>query len=178
MESILFFYFYCGFFVLLFLSFFSNISSLYFSYPTALNLKNKRILVVHQDGITICDDNFTEIIKNVTTFSSNKLNNEEDLYKVSIDQFSNSYAICIVFNKIIITNANGDNLFNDLLINVNDIYLTLSIDQHSNPNYYYLIGYIYQKSLFLRYYTFNSNYKTNQYIQYDNFKPDNNDILN
>ena len=178
MESKLFSYLYYIFLIILWLSFFSNISALYFAYPTALSLKNKQILIVHEEGITICDENFTTIIKNVTTFSPNKLNSEDHLYKVSIEQFSNSYGVCIVFNRLFIINSLGNIILNDLLISNNNLYLTLSIEKFYSTDYYYLIGYIYQNSLFLRYYKFNSETKTNQNIKFDNFKPDNNDILN
>ena len=58
-------------FIILFISTISKISSLYFAYPNAITLKNGNIFIVHQDGITICDSNFKEIIKNVTIFHKN-----------------------------------------------------------------------------------------------------------
>ena len=87
-------------FIILIKSLIFKISSLYFAYPSAITLNNGNILIAHQDGITICDANFTKIIKNVVIFSPKILNNEVDLYKVSIDQFSDGYVLCFIFNKI------------------------------------------------------------------------------
>ena len=175
MESKIYFSFNQFLFVILFLLLIYKISSLYFAYPTAITLKNGNIFIVHQDGITICDANFTKIIKNVTTFSSNKLNNEGDLYKVTIDQFEDGYIACIIFNRIFIIDNNGELKFNESLTNNNNLYLSLALEKVSGKNYYYLIGYIYQNSLYLKYYTYNSLYKTNQNnIQYPNFRPENN----
>ena len=164
-------YFYQYLLVILFLTFISKISSLYFAYPNSITLKNGNILIVHQDGITICDSSFNEIIKNVTFFTSKKLDNEEDLFKVIIDQFDDGYVFCFIFNKIYIIDNDGELEFNETLVPYNDTYTTLALEKVENKNYYYLIGYIYQKYINLFYYIYNSLNQTNQkYTELLNFK--------
>ena len=166
-------------FIILFITFISKISPLYFAYPNAITLKNGNIFIVHQDGITICDDNLKEIIKNVTIFSSQKLNNEEDLCKVSIDQFDDGYIFCFVFNKIYIIDNDGELEFNETLISNNDIYSTLALEKVDNKTYYYLIGYISQSAMNLFYYIYDSSSRANQiYMQLLNFKRESYTIKN
>ena len=88
MELIDFLYFNKLLFIISFLSLVSKIFSLYFAYPNAITLKNRNIFIIHKTGITICDINFTTIIKNVAYFNSDEeLTNEEDLFKVSIIKY-------------------------------------------------------------------------------------------
>ena len=152
-------------FFILFLSFISKISSfLHFAYPTALNIKNKNICIVHLDGITICNKYYSEIIKNVTTFSK-KLNKGNDLFRVSIEQFKDGYVACIIFNKIYIIDNTGELQLNETLTDDNNLYLTLALEKVIDKNYYYLIGYnksTKQRSIFLNYYIYNSFSKINQ----------------
>ena len=42
-----------------------RISNLSFTYPTAINLNNGNIFIIHKTGITICNKYFTKIVKNV-----------------------------------------------------------------------------------------------------------------
>ena len=178
MESKTFFNFNHLLFIILFLSFTSKITSLYFAYSSAITLNNGNIFIVHKDGITICDANYKTIIKNVTTFSSKKLNNEEDLYKLTIEQFNDGYVFCFLFNKIYIIDNNGELEFNETLFYTNDdIYSTLALEKVENKYYYYLIGYIYQNYMNLVYYKYNSLSRINQiYLELIEFKPDNYNI--
>ena len=157
MEIIKFLYCYQLLFIMPFLLVISKISSLYFAHPNAITLKNKNIFIVHKYGITICDVNFTTIIKNVTYFNPDEeLDKEEDIFKVSISEFDDGYIVCIIFNKIFIIDNNGEIQINEILRINNDFYISLALDKILDYNYYYLIGYIYQNSIYLYYYKYNS----------------------
>ena len=59
----------------------SNNSTLFFSYPTAITLYNRNILVVEKNGIYICDENFTSIISVEYNFTEeeDQIKNEANL---------------------------------------------------------------------------------------------------
>lgn len=53
-------------------------TTLYFSNPTAIQLDNKDILVIHQNGIVLCDPDFTKIKKLIEEFpEENKISATE-----------------------------------------------------------------------------------------------------
>ena len=95
-------------FILLFISFISKSSSLYFTYPNAITLKNRNIFIIHKDGVTICDSNYFSIIKNIITFSSTEQLSESNLHLISLTQFDDGYIICIIINKLYIFDINGN----------------------------------------------------------------------
>ena len=51
---------------------FSKSYSISFIYPNSVTLKNGNIFVIHKEGVTICNSDFSEIIKNVITFIDEK----------------------------------------------------------------------------------------------------------
>ena len=56
---------------------FKTVLSLYFNFPTSIQLKNGNIFIIHQNGISITDSNFTKIIINVT--QNEIISSKEDL---------------------------------------------------------------------------------------------------
>ena len=138
-------------------------STLSFIYPNAVTLINGNIFVIHKYGISICDYSFSTILKNVTTFSiSEQISSEDDLSKVTISQFSDGYIVSVIINKIYIFDSFGELKYNgNSLINENDIYFMVSPNNISGNNYNYLIGYIYQNSIYISYYQYNSDSATN-----------------
>ena len=146
---------------------FSKIYTISFSYPNAVvTLKEGNIFIIHKFGICICDSSFTTIIKEIYTFQEEEqIINEERMSKLEILQFDNGYLICLIIDKIYIFNMNGDLEFKSSPLIVVDISnFSLSSDKILNNCYYYLLGYIYQSSLYLYYYEYNSLTKKNSLI--------------
>ena len=150
------------------LSIFSLVSPIYFNYPTSIFLKNGNIFVIHKSGITICNADFTYIIKEVAIFpESEQILNEEDINKISISQYIDGYIFSIIYNKIFIFNDIGEPQYNTSLIENRNIFISLAIDKIINTNeYYYLIGYNNNYKLNLKYYKYNSLDKNNELITY------------
>ena len=148
-------------FILFFLSFISKSFSLHFTYPNAITLKNKNIFIIHKDGITICDANFTTIIKNIITFSSTEKLLENDLHMISLSQFDDGYIICIIINKLYIFDINGIVKISTALSDNKNTNFVLAVEKVSNTIHYYLIGYINQNSLYLLYLIYNSGNNSN-----------------
>ena len=150
-------------FILLFISLISKSSSLYFTYPNAITLKNRNIFIIHKDGITICDSNYLSIIKNIITFSSTEKLSESNLHLISLSQFDDGHIICIIINKLYIFDMNGNEEFSKVLSS--DYNYNLAVEKVSDKKYYYLIGYINnQNKLHLYYYKYNTEDKTNTFI--------------
>ena len=133
---------------------------LYFSFPTAIELKNKDILVVHQFGVTVCDSTFKHIKKTVYDFSleEEQISNEDKLSRVSFAKFDDGYIFSIIIDKLYIFDAEGNfknrteslnrNAFNE------DLLFSLTSYKVEGIYYYYLVGYVYQQSLYLDYYKY------------------------
>ena len=103
-------------------------SYLAFKFPYAFKLNNKNIFVIHQLGVTLCDDTFTESIDRVITFSeSEKIKTDEALSKVT-SVIANDYVICLINDRIYIFDEDG------YLLKKNDILIT-----ELNVEYYSLI---------------------------------------
>ena len=72
-----------SFFILFILINISN-SYLSFNFPYSLVLANENILVIHQKGITICNQHLNKVITNVKTFSEDEeIKTEASLSKVT-----------------------------------------------------------------------------------------------
>ena len=133
---------------------FSIFSSLSFSFPNAVTLINGNYFVIHKYGISICDSSFSKIINNVTIFENiDLITNEEDLYKIEIKMFHDGYILCIIYDKIYFFDSDG-NLKNigESIIPQSVKHLTLTPYKIDMNNYYYLLGYIKEKALYLYYY--------------------------
>ena len=168
-SKFIFFSFKLYFIILFILNIPLIISSISFIYPNAVTLKNGNIFVIHRYGISICDSSYSTIIKNITNFPTNQLiSNEDYLSKVAIAQFEDGYIVSVIIDKIYIFNSFGENVYSrQSLISGQDLYFTISPSKIvSNKYYYYLIGYIYQESLYLKYYYYDSQLQNNQQDAY------------
>ena len=130
----------------------SSYSYLTFNFPYAFKLNNKNILVIHELGITLCDKTFTESIDRVLTFSnSEKINTNEALSKVA-SVIAGNYVICLINDRIYIFNEEG------YLLKKNDgkitsftveYYTLVYAGKDSSGNLYFVIGFIYNKKVYL-----------------------------
>ena len=85
----------------------SSFSYLVFNYSTSFKLYTTNIFVIHQLGVSLCNDNFTEIISNEVVFNeSDRINSEEDLSKVE-SVIGERHIICLIKKKILIFNEEG-----------------------------------------------------------------------
>ena len=135
---------------------FSIFSSLSFSFPNAVTLIDENYFVIHKYGISICDSSFSKIISNITISTNTELiSNENDLYKIEIKMFQNGYILSVIFDKIYIFDYNGNKKYtSNSLIPQNVKHLALTPYKIDINNYYYLLGYIYQRALYLYLYNF------------------------
>ena len=135
----------------------SSFSYLAFKYPYAFKLNNKNIFVIHQLGVTICNHNFTESISRVVTFSeTEKITTDEALSKVT-SIYEDNYIICLINDKIYIFDEEGNFLqkSNDIITNFNVEYYTLVyVGKDPSNNLYFVIGFIYNKKVYLIIYNF------------------------
>ena len=129
-------------------SFFSSPS---FKYPYAFKLSNKNIFVIHQLGISICDETFSRVISNVITFQEiEKIKSDADLSKVTSIFCESYYFICLINDIIYIFNPDGS-----LAKKSNEVITSLSVEYYSleylkyNGNLYFVIGFISSKYLYL-----------------------------
>ena len=133
-------------------------SHVYFNFPYRLSLSDGNILVIHQKGISICDSKVNRIIENIRIFEGNEeIKTEAVLSKVT-STFEMNYIICIINDKIYFFNDKGNLLFESNTIlksGQNPEYYTLvPIDLYENY-YKYIVGFIYNKKIYLYYYKFN-----------------------
>jgi len=139
-----------------------------FNYPTSITLSNKNIFVIEENGIHICDSNFTKIIQTVVTFDSDedKILNPDKLSKVILIKRS-AYIISLINYKIYFFNSDGSFLYNSqkLIVNFEPKYFTLSPISKTDNIIYYVVSYFDQNiKLNLLYYKFNTNQKINTEI--------------
>ena len=60
-----------------------SFSHLSFKYPYSIKLSNGKIFVIHQNGATICNENFTEIIDDTYYFNeTQKIKTDEEFSKI------------------------------------------------------------------------------------------------
>ena len=123
----------------------SSFSYLVFNYSYSFKLYTTNIFVIHQLGVSLCNDNFTEIISNEVVFDeSDQIKSEEDLSRVE-SVIGESYIICLIKKKILIFNAEGHNLYyNSYMedINNNALYYSLVYYNKDATYAYFIIGYI------------------------------------
>ena len=144
-----------------------SISTISFSYPKAVTLKNGNIFVIHQYGVSICNSSFSEIIKDVFTFSTDEqISNEDYLSKVTIAQFDDGFIIAAILYKIYIFNINGEFEFRENIFDSipSDIYYNIAPHKNVSYYYYYSLGYVYENLLYIYYYMFDSVYNENDLI--------------
>ena len=144
-----------------------NISYSYlsFNFPYSLTLANGNIFVIHQKGISICDYHLNEIIENVTSFSGDEeIKTESSLSKVTT-AFEYGYIISLINDKIYFFDENGTLIYNEINSilgtgETSDYYTLVPIKKETN-SYHYVIGYIYNKLLYLLNYKYIFSTKTN-----------------
>ena len=134
---------------------YSSFSDLSFKYPYAFKLYNKKIFVIHQLGITICNNFFTEGT-NILIFSeSEKIKTNEALSKVT-SVFANDYIICLINDYAYIFNKEGTYLKkNDTKITqLNVEYYSLTFAFEESNCLYFVIGFINSKKIYLSSYKY------------------------
>ena len=135
----------------------SSFSYLTFKFPYAFKLSNKNIFVIHQLGVSICNQHFTESISRVVTFSeTEKITTDEALSKVT-SVIADNYIICLINDMIYIFDEEGYLLkkSNDKITNLDVEYHTLVyVGKDSSNNLYFVVGFINNEKV----YFFNKNY--------------------
>ena len=145
-----------------------SISSISFIYPYSIKLSNENILVIHRYGICICNSFVTEIINNIIFFTeSEQISTEAALSKITCAS-EKGYIFCIINDKIYVFDENGNLLsqnFTKILSNgeTTDYYTLVPIAKETNA-YYYIIGYINNRSLNLILYCYNYLNKENEIV--------------
>ena len=163
------------FFTILFILNFSiTISTLSFEFPTAVTLNNGNIFVIHKTGVSVCDPSFETKKENIITFTSgNQISSDNYLSKVSTSKFNEGYIISVIINKIYIFNPEGQLEYTSEALTDKDVNIFISRDElFSGTQYYYLLGYIYQNSIYIKYYFFTPSSKINTLHSYANSKKD------
>ena len=121
-------------------------NGLYFKFPYAIKLDNNKTFVIHQEGVTICNENFTESIERVITFCENeRITSDKTLAKVTSVK-GNAHLICLINDKIYIFAQNGRflNKTEELITDKNIEYYSLvhlSADPDSDYEYF-AVGFI------------------------------------
>ena len=136
-----------------------------FIYPNSLFLSNMNIFIIHKYGISICDSNLTSIIKNVTVFENELI--EQDLPKITYS-YEYEIIITIIKDRIYIFDNEGSLLYknNTKIISQteNPSYYTLVQIKNENNYYYYVIGFNYNNYLHFLYYKYYIVTKANSLI--------------
>ena len=173
-----------NFFTFIFLNMFSAINSLlYLHFPTAIQLQNGNFFVISQNAFVITNSSYSSIINYSYNFlQEEKISDINDLSKVSISQFDDGYIFALVINKIYIFNNEGEYQtkysLNDIEVedtnDLDDLYYIFKPHKYNNNYYYYLIGTIYNNTLYLSYYSYYSTNKsfskiTNNEFNYLNY---------
>ena len=135
----------------------SSLSYLSFKYPYAFKLSNKNIFVIHELGISICDETFNRIIFNATKFTEQeKIKSNAALSKVASVFCESYYIICLINNKIYIFNPDGSlvHKFTNTITTSTVEYYSLEYLYYSGSSLYFVIGFISSKNLYMYYYKF------------------------
>ena len=139
-----------------------SFSYLEFKFPYAFKLSNKNIFVIHQLGVSICDETFIQIIATVVTFSeSEKITTDASLSKVA-STISNGYIICLLNDYIYIFDEEGYLLkkSDSKITNTNIEYYTVTYAFEDSNNIYFTIGFIYNEDFYLYSYKYHTIDKT------------------
>ena len=145
-------------------------SSISFNFPYSLTLSNGNIFVIHQKGVTICDNLLNSILLNVITFSEDEeIKTEDSLSKITT-AFQYGYIISLINDKVYIFDQYGASIFNDTEIVLKGQetaeYYTIAPIKKDNSYYHYVIGYIHDKKIYLLYYKYYFYGKSNTCTSY------------
>ena len=135
-----------------------SFSSLSFKYPYAMKLNDGNIFVIHQNGATICNENFTEIIANTYYFNeTQKIKTDEEFSKIE-SVSGGGHIIVIIHDYIYFFNSYG------YLMRISsekitesevELYSLVYLSYDFSKSYiYFLVGYILNSKLNLNYYRY------------------------
>ena len=88
-------------------------SKLKFKYPTAITLANKNIFVIEENGIHICNPDFSSITKTIESFNTeeDKISNTDKLSTVIVHR-RDDYIISLINYKAYFFETNGEYIYN------------------------------------------------------------------
>jgi len=128
--------------VLLILFIQKPISTLDFTYPSAITISDGNIFVIEKEGIFVYDEQLENIIYNYPFEEDEKINDLNSLSNIII-KYRYDYIICLVNLKIYFFSNEGEKLLETekLIIDENFSYPTLTPINLINNDYYYIIGF-------------------------------------
>ena len=136
---------------------YTNILPIIFSFPfynlQSIQLLNGNFLMIHQNGIDICDKGLTKIIKTEIIFTDDEQITLNKMKNIIIKQFTDGYIVSLINDNIYIFNESGHFLYNSTKINQDKTpnYYSLTI----KDNYHFYIGLITNNFLNIYYYEYN-----------------------
>ena len=136
---------------------YTNILPIIFSFPfynlQSIQLLNGNFLMIHQNGIDICNKGLTKIIKTESIFTDDEQITSTKMKNIIIKQFTDGYIISLINDNIYIFNELGHFLYKSAKINQDKTpnYYSLTI----KDNYHFYVGLITENSLNIYYYEYN-----------------------
>ena len=141
-------------------------SALSLKYPQSSTLKNNNTLVVEENGIYICDSNFSQIIKTLYNFSEeDKITSLQKLSRTIISKSSYATVILNNYKVYVLNTTTGELLYNSenkLITDEEPDYIALPyIYSPESIRFYFLFVYLDSNDhLQLKYYEFFNNNNT------------------
>ena len=138
------------------------------NFPYSIILSNDNIFVIHENGVSIYDSTFSNLISNEVIFSGTKINHEYYLSKVTVSQFENGYIIAIILDEIYFFDYKGSFIIKttqNLPAYTFGAYYSLVPIKYYNGYFFYIIGFVSDDFLYLCYYKFHLVNKENITIQ-------------
>ena len=129
-------------FLIIFNILIKQISSIDFTYPSAISLVNNNFFVVEKTGIYVYDKDFSSIVKSYPFGSYDQLDTLDKLSNVIV-KYQYNYIICLINSKVYFFDKDGNklNIANSVIQDSTFYYPTLAPIFVKNNNYYYVIGY-------------------------------------
>ena len=166
---------YFRFFLLfIILSFSHSETFLRFNYPHAITIKDEKILVIHEEGVTICDPTLKTKLKEEIIFTGNeKIDTEAKLSKITTlyePQYDDEYIVTLINDYVYIFDNEGnfklksENTIHYENSGVSGDYYTLSSSGYKEGYLYYIIGFIYNSKIYL--YAYKYDYTNNINTKY------------
>ena len=123
------------------------ISTLDFTYPSAITISNGNIFIIEKEGIFIYDEKLENIIYNYPFKEDEKINDLNSLSNIII-KYRYNYIICLINLKIYFFSNEGEKLLETekLITDENFSYPTLTPINLNDDNYYYIIGFFLNES--------------------------------
>ena len=148
-----FYYNWIYFFALSLLEILFKIKSISYINPIVTTLFNNNLLIIHKEGIDVCDQRFNKIKESINFISSDEQITIDTLSKISISKFTNEEIICLINDKIYYFDKFGNCLIEEKK-NLPIKYYSYSnyclLAAELKENYYYFyIGYISNSNLFI-----------------------------